>query len=67
MCRRHCWPTALVLLLLPATPLVAQRASLGFLVGRLGTPELLIDWRYYQALYQARGSSFMPLSIGLAF
>jgi hypothetical protein len=34
---------------------------------RLGTPQLLIDWRYYQALYNTRGSSFMPLSIGLAF
>ncbi len=34
---------------------------------RLGTPELLVDWRYYQALYNTRGSSFMPLSIGLAF
>lgn len=34
---------------------------------RLGRPELLIDWRYYQALYNTRGSSFMPLSIGVAF
>jgi hypothetical protein len=34
---------------------------------RLGGPELLLDWRYYQALYNTRGSSFMPLSIGLRF
>ena len=34
---------------------------------RLGRPELLVDWRYYQALYNTRGSSFMPLSVGLAF
>jgi hypothetical protein len=34
---------------------------------RLGRPSLLIDWHYYQALYNTRGSSFMPLSIGLAF
>jgi hypothetical protein len=34
---------------------------------RLGRPTLLLDWRYYQALYNTRGSSFMPLSIGLGF
>jgi hypothetical protein len=34
---------------------------------RLGRPTLLLDWRYYQALYNTRGSSFMPLSVGLAF
>jgi hypothetical protein len=34
---------------------------------RLGGPELLLDWRYYQALYNTRGSSFMPLSIGMMF
>jgi hypothetical protein len=34
---------------------------------RIGRPTLLLDWRYYQALYNTRGSSFMPLSIGLAF
>jgi hypothetical protein len=34
---------------------------------RLGRAEVLLDWRYYQALYNTRGSSFMPLSIGLAF
>ena len=34
---------------------------------RLGAPELLVDWRYYQALYNTRGSSFMPRSIGLSF
>jgi hypothetical protein len=34
---------------------------------RVGRPELLLDWRYYQALYNTRGSSFMPLSIGLSF
>ena len=33
----------------------------------LGDAELLFDWRYYQALYNTRGSSFMPLSFGLAF
>ena len=34
---------------------------------RMGRPTLLLDWRYYQALSNTRGSSFMPLSIGLAF
>jgi hypothetical protein len=34
---------------------------------RVGRPTLLLDWRYYQALYNTRGSSFMPLSIGLGF
>jgi hypothetical protein len=34
---------------------------------RLGRPELLLDWRFYQALYNSRGSSFMPFSVGLAF
>jgi hypothetical protein len=34
---------------------------------RLGRPTLLLDWHYYQALYNTRGSSFMPLSIGLGF
>jgi hypothetical protein len=46
--------------------------GLGLLAGgglriRLGQPTLLVDWRYYQALYNTRGSSFMPLSLGLAF
>jgi hypothetical protein len=49
-----------------------QGMGLGLVAGgglrvRLGNPELLLDWRYYQALYNTRGSSFMPLSIGLAF
>jgi hypothetical protein len=34
---------------------------------RVGRPTLLLDWRYYQALSNTRGSSFMPFSIGLAF
>jgi hypothetical protein len=34
---------------------------------RLGRPTLLLDWHYYQALYNTRGSSFMPISIGLGF
>jgi hypothetical protein len=34
---------------------------------RIGRPTLLLDWRYYQALHSTRGSSFMPLSLGLAF
>lgn len=34
---------------------------------RLGRPTLLLDWHYYQALYNTRGSSFMPLSIGVGF
>jgi hypothetical protein len=34
---------------------------------RLGRPTLLLDWRYYQALYNTRGSSFMPISVGLGF
>jgi hypothetical protein len=46
--------------------------GLGFTGGaglriRVGRPELLLDWRYYQGLYNTRGSSFMPLSLGLAF
>ena len=34
---------------------------------RLGGRRLLLDWRYYQALYNTRGSSFMPISVGIAF
>jgi hypothetical protein len=34
---------------------------------RLGRPTLLVDWRYYQGLYNTRGSSFMPFSLGVAF
>jgi hypothetical protein len=34
---------------------------------RLGGPKLLLDWHYYQALYNTRGSSFMPFSVGLGF
>ena len=34
---------------------------------RLGRPQLLLDWRYYQALYNTRGSSFMPVSVGPTF
>jgi hypothetical protein len=34
---------------------------------RIGRSTLLLDWRYYQALHNTRGSSFMPLSIGIAF
>jgi hypothetical protein len=34
---------------------------------RLGRPTLLLDWRYYQALYNTRGSSFMPISVGIGF
>ena len=34
---------------------------------RMGRPTLLLDWHYYQALYNTRGSSFMPLSIGVGF
>jgi hypothetical protein len=30
-------------------------------------PTLLLDQRYYQVLYNTRGSSFMPLFIGLSF
>jgi hypothetical protein len=41
-----------------------RRPSFGFLIGR---PTLLLDWRYYQALYRTRGSSFMPFSVGLGF
>jgi hypothetical protein len=46
--------------------------GLGLVVGgglrwRVGRPTLLLDWRYYQALYNTRGSSFMPLTVGVAF
>lgn len=34
---------------------------------RLGRPTLLLDWRYYQAFYNTRGSSFMPISVGVGF
>ena len=34
---------------------------------RLGRPTLLVDWRYYQALHNTRGSAFMPLAVGLSF
>jgi hypothetical protein len=34
---------------------------------RLGRPTLLFDWHYYQSLYNTRGSSFMPVSIGVGF
>ena len=49
-----------------------QGMGLGIVAGgglrvRLGRPTLLLDWHYYQALYNTRGSSFMPLSIGLGF
>jgi hypothetical protein len=33
----------------------------------VGRPTLQIDWHYYQALYNTRGSSFMPISIGFGF
>ncbi len=33
----------------------------------VGRPTLQIDWHYYQALYNTRGSSFMPLSVGFGF
>jgi hypothetical protein len=49
-----------------------QGMGMGLVAGgglriRLGRPTLLLDWRYYQALYSTRGSSFMPFSIGLGF
>jgi hypothetical protein len=57
------------------SPVVTETYSgmgLGLVAGaglrvRLGRPQLLLDWRYYQALYNTRGSSFMPFSVGLAF
>jgi hypothetical protein len=57
----------------PSSSVVTETYSgmgLGLVAGgglrvRLGRPTLLIDWHYYQALYNTRGSSFMPLSIGL--
>src|SRR5215208_7495476 len=44
-----------------------QGMGLGLVAGgglrvRLGRPTLLLDWHYYQALYNTRGSSFMPIS-----
>ena len=44
--------------------------GLGLTVGaglewRMGASSLLFDWRHYQGLYNTRGSSFMPASIGL--
>jgi hypothetical protein len=49
-----------------------QGMGLGLVAGgglrvRLGRPTLLLDWRYYQGLYDTRGSSFMPFSVGLGF
>jgi hypothetical protein len=49
-----------------------QGMGMGLVAGgglriRVGRPTLLLDWRYYQALYNTRGSSFMPLSIGMGF
>ena len=32
---------------------------------RVGGPDLLMDWRYFQALNHTRGSAFMPLALGL--
>jgi hypothetical protein len=34
---------------------------------RLGTPCLLVEWRYGQALNGVRGVGFMPVTLGLAF
>lgn len=34
---------------------------------RTGGPTLLLDWRYYQALNNTRGSAFMPFSVGVSF
>ena len=44
--------------------------GLGMTVGagiewKMGANSLLFDWRYFQGLYNTRGSSFMPISIGL--
>lgn len=46
--------------------------ALGVLVGaglriRAARPTLVLDWRYYQALHNTRGSAFMPLSLGVVF
>ncbi|MGH7699022.1 MAG: hypothetical protein ACREMJ_00660 [Gemmatimonadales bacterium] len=46
--------------------------GLGLLAGgglriRTQGPTVLVDWRYYQALHNTRGSAFMPLSIGMTF
>ena len=57
----------------PSSTIVTETYSgmgLGLVAGgglrvRLGRPTLLIDYHYYQALYNTRGSSFMPLSVGL--
>jgi hypothetical protein len=43
--------------------------GLGLTVGAglewsMGATSVLFDWRYYQGLYNTRGSSFMPLSLG---
>jgi hypothetical protein len=43
-------------------------AAGGGLILRLWSgPQVLIDWRYHQALNNTRGSGFMPLSVGLRF
>ena len=34
---------------------------------RMGGPDLLIDWRYFQGLNHTRGSAFMPLALGLVW
>ena len=34
---------------------------------RVGQPELLLEWRYSQALNNTHGAAFMPLTIGISF
>ena len=34
---------------------------------RVGRPELLLEWRYSQALNNTRGTAFMPLTLGITF
>lgn len=34
---------------------------------RTGGPTLLLDWRYYQALNNTRGSAFTRFSVGVSF
>lgn len=42
-------------------------AGMGLRVRLRHGPSLLLDWRYYQAMYNTRGSAFMPISIGASF
>ncbi|MGH7629512.1 MAG: hypothetical protein ACREOF_08975 [Gemmatimonadales bacterium] len=55
------------------TPVTLDAVGLGVAAGGgvalrfWSGPQVLVDWRYHQALTNTRGGGFMPLSIGLRF